>query len=88
MNTLSLTLGRLARVPARCRTDLRLVRLLKNWREALPARAAPYRSTIVFLVRRGNPKNIRDWGDLAKPGTALGWRKPNPAAVVALIAPP
>jgi len=48
----------------------------KNWREALPARAAPYRSTIVFLVRRGNPKNIRDWGDLAKPG--IGVVTPNP----------
>ena len=48
----------------------------KNWREALPARAAPYRSTIVFLVRRGNPKAIRDWGDLAKPG--VGVVTPNP----------
>jgi sulfate/thiosulfate transport system substrate-binding protein len=48
----------------------------KDWREALPARAAPYRSTIVFLVRRGNPKAIRDWGDLAKPGVAVV--TPNP----------
>src|ERR671913_1367820 len=48
----------------------------KDWREALPARAAPYRSTIVFLVRRGNPKAIRDWGDLAKPGVAV--ITPNP----------
>jgi sulfate/thiosulfate-binding protein len=47
-----------------------------NWREALPARAAPYRSTIVFLVRRGNPKAIRDWGDLVKPG--VGVITPNP----------
>ena len=42
----------------------------------MPARAAPYRSTIVFLVRRGNPKAIRDWGDLAKPGIAVV--TPNP----------
>ena len=48
----------------------------RDWREALPARAAPYRSTIVFLVRRGNPKAIRDWGDLAKPG--VGVVTPNP----------
>ena len=48
----------------------------RDWRGAFPARAAPYRSTIVFLVRRGNPKAIRDWGDLAKPGTAVV--TPNP----------
>ena len=42
----------------------------------MPARAAPYRSTIVFLVRKGNPKAIRDWGDLAKPGIAV--ITPNP----------
>lgn len=48
----------------------------KDWREALPARAAPYRSTIVLLVRRGNPKQIRDWGDLARPGVAVV--TPNP----------
>jgi sulfate/thiosulfate transport system substrate-binding protein len=48
----------------------------RDWRDAFPARAAPYRSTIVFLVRRGNPKNIRDWGDLAKPGVSVV--TPNP----------
>jgi sulfate/thiosulfate-binding protein len=48
----------------------------RDWRGAFPARAAPYRSTIVFLVRRGNPKAIRDWGDLAKPG--IGVVTPNP----------
>jgi sulfate/thiosulfate transport system substrate-binding protein len=48
----------------------------RDWREALPARSAPYRSTIVFLVRRGNPKAIRDWDDLAKPGIAVV--TPNP----------
>jgi sulfate/thiosulfate transport system substrate-binding protein len=48
----------------------------KDWQTALPERAAPYRSTIVFLVRRGNPKGLRDWGDLAKPG--VGVVTPNP----------
>jgi sulfate transport system substrate-binding protein len=37
-----------------------------NWEERLPNRSAPYYSTIVFLVRSGNPKNIRDWGDLVR----------------------
>lgn len=48
----------------------------EDWRTALPHGAAPYRSTIVFLVRRGNPKQIRDWGDLAKPGVQVV--TPNP----------
>jgi sulfate/thiosulfate-binding protein len=37
-----------------------------NWEERLPHNSAPYVSTIVFLVRAGNPKNIRDWGDLVR----------------------
>jgi sulfate/thiosulfate-binding protein len=37
-----------------------------NWEERLPHRSAPYVSTIVFLVRAGNPKNIRDWSDLVR----------------------
>jgi sulfate/thiosulfate transport system substrate-binding protein len=37
-----------------------------DWRDRLPNNAAPYTSTIVFLVRKGNPKGIRDWGDLVK----------------------
>src|SRR5688572_13994777 len=37
-----------------------------NWQERLPENSAPYYSTIVFLVRAGNPKNIRDWGDLVR----------------------
>jgi sulfate/thiosulfate-binding protein len=37
-----------------------------NWQERLPNNSAPYFSTIVFLVRAGNPKNIRDWGDLVR----------------------
>lgn len=42
-----------------------------NWQTRLPEDSAPYTSTIVFLVRKGNPKNIKDWPDLAKPGVAL-----------------
>jgi sulfate/thiosulfate-binding protein len=47
-----------------------------NWQSRLPHNSAPYTSTIVFLVRKGNPKNIRDWGDLARPGVAV--ITPNP----------
>jgi sulfate transport system substrate-binding protein len=39
-----------------------------NWQTRLPDNSAPYTSTIVFLVRKGNPKNIHDWGDLVRPG--------------------
>jgi len=39
-----------------------------NWGTRLPQNSTPYTSTIVFLVRKGNPKQVRDWGDLAKPG--------------------
>jgi len=42
-----------------------------NWQARLPHNSAPYTSTIVFLVRKGNPKHIRDWPDLANPGIAL-----------------
>ncbi|HEY3013436.1 MAG TPA: sulfate ABC transporter substrate-binding protein [Gemmatimonadales bacterium] len=47
-----------------------------KWQTRLPNNSAPYTSTIVLLVRKGNPKNIRDWGDLAKPGVAVV--TPNP----------
>jgi sulfate transport system substrate-binding protein len=47
-----------------------------NWESRLPNNSAPYTSTIVFLVRKGNPKGIRDWGDLAKPGISV--ITPNP----------
>ena len=40
--------------------------LSKDWQSKLPNNSAPYNSAIVFLVRKGNPKNIRDWGDLAR----------------------
>ncbi|MBC8640991.1 sulfate ABC transporter substrate-binding protein [Caballeronia sp. EK] len=39
-----------------------------NWRNRLPDASAPYTTTMVFLVHKGNPKNIRDWNDLARPG--------------------
>jgi sulfate transport system substrate-binding protein len=51
-------------------------RLPRNWQSRLPQNSCPYTSTIVFLVRGGNPKQIRDWGDLAKPGVAV--ITPNP----------
>jgi len=47
-----------------------------DWQKALPENSTPYTSTIVFLVRKGNPKGIRDWGDLAKPGVSVV--TPNP----------
>ncbi len=42
-----------------------------NWQKRLPHNSAPYTSTIVFLVRKGNPKGIQDWDDLVKPGVAI-----------------
>jgi sulfate transport system substrate-binding protein len=39
-----------------------------GWEERLPRRSLPYLSTIVFVVRKGNPKNVRDWPDLVRPG--------------------
>src|ERR1700736_1315330 len=42
-----------------------------NWQGRLPNNSAPYTSTIVFLVRKGNPKNIHDWGDLVRPGISV-----------------
>ncbi|HNQ73264.1 MAG TPA: sulfate ABC transporter substrate-binding protein [Verrucomicrobiota bacterium] len=42
-----------------------------RWQERLPYNSAPYTSTIVFLVRHGNPKRIKDWEDLVKPGVAV-----------------
>ncbi|MCD1126614.1 sulfate ABC transporter substrate-binding protein [Jinshanibacter sp. LJY008] len=51
-------------------------KLNKNWLTHLPDNSAPYTSTIVFLVRKGNPKQIHDWNDLIKPG--LNVVTPNP----------
>jgi sulfate transport system substrate-binding protein len=50
--------------------------LKADWQKRLPNNSAPYTSTIVFLVRKGNPKNIKDWGDLVKPGISV--ITPNP----------
>ena len=47
-----------------------------DWQKRLPHNSAPYTSTIVFLVRKGNPKNIKDWDDLVKPGISVV--TPNP----------
>lgn len=48
----------------------------KDWRSRLPHQSTPYTSTVVFLVRKGNPKAIKDWEDLVKPGVAV--ITPNP----------
>src|ERR1700692_545198 len=50
--------------------------LPKNWQSRLPNNSTPYTSTIVFLVRKGNPKKIKDWPDLVRPGIAV--ITPNP----------
>jgi len=47
-----------------------------NWQSLLPDNSSPYTSTIVFLVRKGNPKGIHDWGDLVRPGIQV--ITPNP----------
>jgi sulfate transport system substrate-binding protein len=47
-----------------------------DWQKRLPENSAPYTSTIVFVVRKGNPKGIRDWGDLVRPGISV--ITPNP----------
>jgi sulfate/thiosulfate-binding protein len=48
----------------------------KDWQKRLPQNSAPYTSTIVFLVRKGNPKGIKDWSDLVRPGVQV--ITPNP----------
>jgi sulfate transport system substrate-binding protein len=50
--------------------------LPKDWQQRLPNNSTPYTSTIVFLVRKGNPKGIKDWADLIKPDIAV--ITPNP----------
>ena len=47
-----------------------------DWQNRLPHNSSPFTSTIVFLVRKGNPKGIKDWGDLVKPGVSV--TTPNP----------
>jgi sulfate transport system substrate-binding protein len=50
--------------------------IAKNWQSRLPANSSPYTSTIVFLVRKGNPRKIRDWSDVIQPGVQV--ITPNP----------
>ena len=50
--------------------------IAKDWQKRLPNNSSPYTSTIVFLVRKGNPKGIKDWNDLARPGISV--ITPNP----------
>lgn len=50
--------------------------LPKDWQKRLPNNSSPYTSTIVFVVRKGNPKGIKDWGDLIRPGIQV--ITPNP----------
>jgi len=50
--------------------------LPKNWQSRLPNNSSPYTSTIIFLVRKGNPKGIKDWDDLVRPGVSV--ITPNP----------
>jgi sulfate/thiosulfate transport system substrate-binding protein len=51
-------------------------RIKSGWQKRLPNNSAPYTSTVVFVVRKGNPRGIKDWGDLVKPGTSVV--TPNP----------
>ncbi|MDE1172488.1 MAG: sulfate ABC transporter substrate-binding protein [Parvibaculaceae bacterium] len=51
-------------------------KLPKDWQSQFPDNSSPYTSTIVLLVRKGNPKGIKDWGDLVKPGVSV--ITPNP----------
>jgi sulfate/thiosulfate transport system substrate-binding protein len=50
--------------------------VVKDWRKKFPHNASPYTSTMAFMVRKGNPKGIKDWDDLARPG--VGVVIPNP----------
>jgi len=50
--------------------------LPKNWQTRLPRNSSPYTSTLIFLVRKGNPKKIKDWDDLVRPGISV--ITPNP----------
>ena len=47
-----------------------------DWQKRLPNNSAPYTSTIVFLVRKGNPKHIKDWDDLVQPGVSVDHAEP------------
>lgn len=66
------TLALAADVNAIAKTGL----LPENWQSCLPSNSAPYQSTLAFLVRKGNPKNIKDWDDLVRPDVQV--ITPNP----------
>lgn len=66
------TLALAADVDAIAKTGL----LPENWQTRLPSNSAPYQSTLAFLVRKGNPKNIKDWSDLVRPDVQV--ITPNP----------
>ena len=66
------TLALAADVNAIAKTGL----LPENWQSRLPSNSAPYQSTLAFLVRKGNPKNIKDWDDLIRPDVQV--ITPNP----------
>ena len=55
-----------------------------NWQSRLPSRSTPYYSTIVFLVRKGNPKGIHDWNDLVRPGVQVITPSPKTSGGAAL----
>ncbi len=55
--------------------------LSKNWQSKLPDNSTPYASTVIFLVRKGNPKNIKDWDDLIKPGISVITANPKTSGV-------
>lgn len=54
--------------------------LPENWQSRLPDQSTPYTSTVVFLVRKGNPKNLHNWPDLAKPGVSIVTPNPKTSA--------
>jgi sulfate/thiosulfate-binding protein len=55
-------------------------RVARDWQSRLPQRSTPYTSTVVMVVRRGNPKAIRDWADLARPGVEVMTSNPKTSA--------
>jgi sulfate transport system substrate-binding protein len=56
-----------------------------NWQTRLPNNSSPYTSTIVLLVRKGNPKGIKDWGDLVKPGVSVITPNPKTSTAKAFV---
>jgi Bacterial extracellular solute-binding protein len=64
-------------------------RLARDWQGRLPDNSSPYTSTVVFLVRQGNPKQIKDWGDLIKLGVQVSRRtRRHRAARAGISSPP